>query len=141
MTGHIARSTVRVAASPVQVWSALTEPSLVAEWMLGSQVSTTWLPGSPITWSGEYEGRRFEDKGEVLEVRPGEKLVMTHFSPLGGAPDSPENYHTLTFSLSEEPDGTLVELEQDNNPTPDAAEHSKQNWDAMLAGLKRVAEG
>src|SRR3712207_7239681 len=50
----------------------------------------SWRPGSPITWSGEWQGHAFEDKGEVLEVEPPHRLVVTHFSPMSGQQDVPE---------------------------------------------------
>jgi hypothetical protein len=34
-----------------------------------------------------------------------------------------------------------VTLEQDNNPTEEAAEHSRRNWELMLRGLKEYVEG
>jgi hypothetical protein len=42
--------------------------------MFGSEVTTDWKPGSPITWKGEFEGRAYEDKGEVIAVEPGRRL-------------------------------------------------------------------
>jgi hypothetical protein len=33
-----------------------------------------------------------------------------------------------------------VALTQDNNPTAEAAQHSKANWQKMLSGLKEVVE-
>jgi hypothetical protein len=35
---------------------------------------------------------------------------------------------------------TRVALSQDNNPTAEAAEHSRANWEKMLSGLKEVVE-
>lgn len=53
---------------------------------------------------------------------------MTHFSPLTGLDDVPENYHELVYRLTPTASGTHVELRQDNNPTAEAAEHSAANW-------------
>ncbi len=64
-------------------------------------VETTWEVGAPITWSGEYEGKAYEDHGTVLagDVRA-QVLSTTHFSPLTGKEDVPENYHTVTYHAS-----------------------------------------
>ena len=32
---------------------------------------------------------------------------MTHFSPLSGEPDAPENYHTLVYELEEDDGKTM----------------------------------
>ena len=53
--------------------------------MFGAELETDWAEGSPITWSGEWEGKPYQDKGKVLEVDPGRRLVHTHFSALSGA--------------------------------------------------------
>jgi len=67
-------------------------------------------------------------------------LRHTHFSPLGGQLDAAENYHTLTYTLTGVGDGTELTLEQDNNDSPEAAEHSADNWRTMLEGLKAAVE-
>ena len=49
--------------------------------MFGSKVVTDWVEGSPIVWKGEYEGKTYEDKGEVLEIEPERRLKVSHPSP------------------------------------------------------------
>jgi uncharacterized protein YndB with AHSA1/START domain len=140
MTGKIATAAVDIAATPQRVWTALTDADEVERYMFGSRVETDWKPGSPIVWKGEYEGRRYEDKGEVVEAQPGRRLVVTHFSPLSGQPDKPENYHTVSYELRGSGNGTHVELSQDNNGSAEEAEHSAANWQMMLNGLKQHIE-
>jgi uncharacterized protein YndB with AHSA1/START domain len=136
----VAKAQIDVAAPASKVWHALTDPALIAKYFFGSQVETDWKPGSPIVWKGVYKGKPFEDKGEILDVEPNRLLRMTHFSPLSGQPDRPENYHTLTYELDECDGRTHVALSQDNNGSEEEAEHSKANWEAMLKGLKSTVE-
>ncbi len=140
MTGKVATAAVDIAATPQRVWTALTDADEVERYMFGTRVETDWKPGSPIVWKGEYEGRRYEDKGEVIEAQPGRRLVVTHFSPLSGQPDEPENYHTVSYELRGSGNGTHVELSQDNNGSAEEAEHSAANWQMMLNGLKQHIE-
>ncbi len=140
MTGHVATATVEIAAPPGRVWTALTDPDEIARYMFGSRVETDWAPGSPITWNGEYEGQPYQDHGEVLEVEQPRRLVVTHFSPLSGQQDTPENHHRVQYDLEETSGGTRLTLSQDNNGSEDEAEHSSQTWLAMLEGLKRSVE-
>ena len=141
MAGIVATAEADINASPARVWSALTDPAQIKRYMFGSQVETDWEPGSAIVWKGEYQGRAYQDKGEIVEVEPPRRLVVTHFSPISGQEDVPENYHTLTYVLEPRGEGTHVSLSQDNNASKEEAAHSRDNWAAMLAGLKSLIEG
>ncbi len=136
----VASASVRVLASPDDVWRAITDPALIAKYYFGTRAASEWMPGSPITWTGEYDGTEYEDHGTILEVVPRERLVHTHFSPLSGREDVPENYHTLTWMLAPDDTGTTVTLTQDNNHSYDEVEHSEKNWHTVLQGLKGVVE-
>ena len=141
MKNHVAVAEVQIDATPARVWSALTDPAEIEQYMFGSKVVTDWEPGSRIVWKGEYEGKSYEDHGEILEVEPEKRLVMTHYSPLGGKTDTPENYHTLAYELEEVDERTTrLQLSQDNNKSAEAAAHSKDNWEALLDGLKSLVE-
>jgi uncharacterized protein YndB with AHSA1/START domain len=137
---YVAVSTIAIDAPPARVWSVITDPSSVGELFFGSEVITDWSVGGPIVWRGEWEGKPFEDRGEIIAFEPGWRLETTHFSPLTGQPDVPENYHTLTWTLEPSGTQTVLTLMQDNNDSPAAAEHSKGMWDTLLATAKDLAE-
>jgi uncharacterized protein YndB with AHSA1/START domain len=141
MTDFPATAAVDVAAPPERVWQALTDPEEIAAYMMGSQVETTWEVGSPITWNGEWEGKAYQDKGEVLEFAPPQRLVVTHYSPMTGQDDVPENYHRVQYDLTPTTAGTRLELTQDGNESPAQAEEFSATWQGMLDGLKRTVEG
>jgi uncharacterized protein YndB with AHSA1/START domain len=136
----VARAETRVYASRNRVWDALVNPAVIRQYMFGTLVISDWKEGSPIIWKGEWEGKPYEDKGVILRFEPERLVRYSHFSPLSGLADSPENYHIVTIELSGEEEYTRVALSQDNNPTEQASEHSKKNWDMMLAGLKKLLE-
>src|SRR5438270_3949679 len=97
------------------VWAALTTPALIKKYFFGADAKSDWKPGSPIRWRGEFRGKRYEDKGEVLVVKPGKELSMSHWSALSGDTDSPENYHVVTYHLEPQGGGhTRVILTQSN---------------------------
>ncbi len=137
---QIAKAAVTIDAPAARVWQALVDPDAIRQYMFGTNVTTDWREGSPIVWKGEWQGKSYEDKGVLLEVKPERTLKYSHFSPLSGLPDKPENYHTVTIELSGKGDRTEVALSQDNNPTEEAREHSQENWEKMLAGLKKHLE-
>jgi uncharacterized protein YndB with AHSA1/START domain len=108
--------------------------------MFGTDVVSSWKEGGPISWKGEWEGKPYEDKGKILIFDPGKTLRYSHYSPSSGLPDSPENYHTVTYTLRAENGRTVVSLSQDNNKDEKEVEHSTKMWQSMLEGLKKEVE-
>ncbi len=136
----IAQASITIHAPAAKVWEALTQPELIKRYFFGSEVVTDWKVGSPIYYRGEWQGRSYEDKGTVLEVQPNQRLVSTHWSPLSGMPDTPENYHTVSYLLQEQDGNTQVTIVQDHNASEEEKQHSEQNWQMVLAGLKKLVE-
>jgi uncharacterized protein YndB with AHSA1/START domain len=140
-TDLIAKASEVIEAPVQNVWDALVDPKAIKQYMFGSTVTSEWRKGSPISWKGEWQGKAYEDKGVILEIEPGRTLKYSHFSPLSGQPDEPENYHNVTIELVDKDHATRVSLSQDNNPDEEAREHSAKNWETMLTGLKKYVEG
>jgi len=138
--GLIASVSTTITAPSADVWQALVTPAAIKQYMFGTTVTSDWVVGSPISWKGEWQGRAYEDKGIILQVVPERVLEYSHFSPLAGVPDVPENYHLVTVELSPDGERTRVALSQDNNPTERARERSERNWGMMLAALKQFLE-
>ena len=137
----IARSSIVINAPVDLVWKALVDPDAIRQYMFGTQVVSNWKVGSPIIWKGEWQGKSYEDKGVILQFQPERTLQYSHFSPLSGMPDQPENYHTVIVELSPEGNQTKVVLAQDHNASEDERAHSEKNWEGMLAALKKYVEG
>jgi uncharacterized protein YndB with AHSA1/START domain len=139
--GFEAVTTVVINAPRAQVWDALTNPAKVKEYLHGSDMSTDWRVGSPVIWTGEWKGQSYVDKGTVLAVEPERLLRYTHWSPMGGSEDAPENYLTITCELAEAGGTTTLTLIQDNNATQEEADRmAENNWGPVLQGLKATAE-
>jgi hypothetical protein len=116
------------------------EPKIIKQYMFGSDVISDWHEGSPIVWKGEWQGKPYEDKGKILQIKSGRMIQYSHFGPLSGLSDEPGNYHTVTIVLAEEADSTRISLEQDNNANEEEAEHSGKNWEMMLTAMKKLLE-
>jgi len=136
----IAEATTIINAPASKVWDALTKPNLIKQYLYGTEVTTDWQVGSPITYRGEWKGKSYEDKGKILQVEPEKLLVSTFWSSLAGLPDSPENYKTVRYELSAEDGATRLTIIQDNNDTQEEADHSEQNWNTVLGQLKELLE-
>jgi uncharacterized protein YndB with AHSA1/START domain len=137
---HIAKAAISINASAEKVWHALVDSKAIKQYMFGTSVVSDWREGSPINWKGEWQGKSYEDKGVILQLKPEHTLQYSHFSPLSGLPDKPENYHTVTIALSDHGNQTDVTLTQDNNATEAASAESEKNWEMMLTELKKFLE-
>ena len=139
-TNYVAKAETPIYVSADKVCMALTEPDLIKRYMFGTTVTSDWKEGSRITWEGEWQGKHYRDKGKILELIPYRRLQYSHFSPLSGSDDVPENYHIVTIDLTRKDDHTVVSLKQDNNHTEEARQHSEKNWKMMLGSLKKLLE-
>jgi uncharacterized protein YndB with AHSA1/START domain len=136
----IAKSQITINAKASRVWEALTKPELIKQYLFGTEATSDWKVGSPVTYKGVWEGKAYEDKGVILEFVPEKKLVSTYWSGFSGKPDVPENYQKVSYELMEKDGQTTLSIMQDNNPSPESAEHSANNWKMVLGKMKELLE-
>ena len=137
LTTHIS---ISLDAIPSKVWEALTDPKLIKKYMFGTEVTSAWKEGTPITWKGVYEGKSYKDKGVIKKIEANKLLQHTYLSSMTGKEDKPENYVTVTYKLRKEGDGTILSLSQDHNASEKEKESSRKNWKTVLEKLKEVVE-
>jgi uncharacterized protein YndB with AHSA1/START domain len=134
-------STVNIAAPARKVWQALTVPNLVKQWQYGSDLLTTWEVGTPIVFRSEWDGKVYEQKGNVLEFLPESRLKYSLFFPRPDLQDSPEHSFFMTYELTERGGITsLLVRQEDPRPSqPDEAAGGDEGPD-VLSGLKDLVE-
>src|SRR5689334_15968230 len=110
----LAKASATINAPMDKVWQALTDPKMVKEWLFGTDMHVdNWEVGGEITYTGQWEGKQYQDKGKIVEIMPGQKLVSTYWSSFSGLPDAPENYQKVTYELNQDGEGTKVEITQE----------------------------
>ncbi len=123
------KQTYVIAATPEDVWRALTDPELIQEWS-GEPAEFSPEVGAPYSlWSGSIVG-------EILELAPGERLVKTWRPTDWTRQDS-----VVRLTLMPEEGTTLVDLVHENVEESDF-DGTNEGWDIYYLGaIKRMLEG
>ena len=138
MTTNISK--ISIDASTQRVWDVLTKPEFVKLWQYGSELITNWEVGSDIRFRSEWEGKIFEQWGEILEVRSNELLKYSLFAPRPDLEDKPENYFIMSYVLTADNGQTKLEIIQDDNRPNPAQEEPQDEENPILQSLKKIAE-
>lgn len=140
MTNIEFNTTIEVNASTASVWDALINPEKIKQYLFGTTTLCDWKVGSPLRFTGEWEGKAYEDKGTILAIETEKMLSYNYWSNFSGVPDLPENYQVVTFILQESNDKTVLNLKQQNIRSEEAKAHSEENWNMVLNSLKDLVE-
>ena len=140
MTDITTSHQIDIAAPPERVWEALTTPEQISKWFFGVDTESDWRVGSSLIHRGEYQGQRYEDKGEILELNPPKRFVHTHWSPMSGLPDMPENAQRVTWTLEPIDGLTTLTVAEENLPSEQAKATSDKSWPQALESLRELVE-
>ncbi len=120
---------------PEKLWRALTQPHLMAEWLMNNDFAPT--VGHRFNLKGEWGGVL---DCEVLEVEPHSRLSYTwNYSHEDPAYDLRS---VVTFTLTPTPRGTHLRVEQAGfRPTQKQAfGGARMGWQQFLGKLEQVLE-
>jgi uncharacterized protein YndB with AHSA1/START domain len=134
------RKSILISAPISKVWSALTDPDLVKQYLVGAEVISDWKVGSKIVYCGSFNGVDFKDEGEITQLEPGGKFQYTYWSANHGTENIKENHVVLTYSLSKTENRTLLIVEQENYQSKELAAAMIHVWDHILGNLKELLE-
>jgi len=130
-----------VIKSPVtKVWESLVNLEMAKKYFWGAEVSTDWKIGSQITFRGEFNGNKYEEKGRILQFISENLLEYSHWSSLEGIPDVLKNYRKWTFKLSKEGRNVNLSIAEDNIPTQKQRKRSDEFWNEVLKTIKQLLE-
>jgi uncharacterized protein YndB with AHSA1/START domain len=127
-----------IRTTPEKLWAALIDPAFTRQYWAGTWQDCAWEAGSP--WKLMIPDGRIGDSGEIVEIEPGKRLVLTwrneFMEDLRGAAPTRLTYEleavgeSVKLTLiheSDEPDSKLI----------DAVSHG---WPHILASLKSLLE-
>jgi len=140
MSTLTSKTSITFTAPIEKVWHGLTDPATVKQYFFGTDLKSDWQVGRPITFSGEWEGHKYEDGGIILDINLPKLLKYTYWSSMSGTENKQENYNNITYELSETDGVTTLIITQDGVKSQEAIEHSEQNWMSVFDGLKKLLE-
>lgn len=117
--------------------------------MFGCEALSDWKKGSPLSWEMIYEGKPFVAvKGHIVEIVPNKKLVYTVIDPNNkNIPDVPENYLTVTCTLTSEGNKTDLTISQgdyskvaDGQKRYEETYNNGEGWNPILVEIKKMLE-
>src|SRR3954466_9890554 len=126
-----------VQSTPDQVWQALTDADLTAQYWGHSNVSD-WQPGS--SWEHvRTDGSGVSDVGgKVLSAEPPRRLVITFEDP--PVEVQPAVPSTVTFDIEPWQDIVRLTVTQENLADEEAFRAVSHGWPAVMANLKSLLE-
>jgi uncharacterized protein YndB with AHSA1/START domain len=134
------KKSVVINAPAIDVWRALTDPALIRKYYLGVDTIGKWREGNTIIFKGEWQGKKIEGKGKVLQLEDQKLLKHSYWSSFSGLEDKPENYHIITYELMPGNGHTKLSLTEENLATKEMKEQSDKLWDMIFDNLKKLLE-
>jgi uncharacterized protein YndB with AHSA1/START domain len=127
-----------IRTTPEKLWRALLDSEFTCQFWVGTWQECEWKAGS--SWKLMIPDGRVGDSGEVLEIDPPRRLVLSwrnEFKP----ELHEEGYSRMTYTL--EPQGESVKLtvlHEIGKPDSKLIEGVSNGWPYVLSSLKSLLE-
>ena len=136
----VVSKSVKIKADKAAVWDALIDPEKIKLYFFGTEVESLWKVGDPIIFRGAFDGKSFEDKGNIIEIREEQILQYDYWSSWSGLEDKAENYSLVTYTLKEAGGQTMLSMTQKGFASEMNLEHAISSWDYVLEEIKSILE-
>jgi uncharacterized protein YndB with AHSA1/START domain len=143
----IVQNDIRINAPISKVWDALINPEQTPRYMFGCKAISDFKVGSLIEWNATVEGKETTFvTGNIVSFEPEKLLVYTTFDPFGKYEDIPENYLTVTYTLSVDNGQTLFTVTQGDYALAANGEEryheaiAQGGWGSILVDIKNIVE-
>ncbi len=119
------------AAPPQRVWQALTDPALLARWLMPNDFEPkvgkrfTFAPDCPASWEGNVAC-------EVLELVPGQRMVWSWHTK------GMERPTRIVFELSASGTGTRLRLRHVGEADEPVVRDLKGGWPGKVEALRAL---
>lgn len=127
-----------IRTTPEKLWQALIDPEFTRSYWCETWQDSEWKPGS--SWKLMIPDGRIGDSGEIIEIEPHKKLVLTWRNEF--RPElREEGYSRLTYEIEQLGDTVkLTVLHEIDRSGSKFIEAVSGGWPGILASLKSLLE-
>jgi uncharacterized protein YndB with AHSA1/START domain len=127
-----------IRSTPAKVFEAITRPEIARRYW-GHENVSDWKPGSPWQHVRANDERPVELVGQVVEIAPPTRLVITWAGASQAA--DPEAYSRVTFDIVPYEDMVRLTVTHDELTAGSGmAKGIQQGWPIVLSSLKSLLE-
>lgn len=127
-----------ILSTPEKVFEAITRPEIARRYW-GHENVSDWKPGSKWQHIRDDAEKTVQLVGEVVEVSPPTRLVMTWAN--ASQADDPASYSRVTFAIEEYDDMVRLTVSHDDLQAGSGmANGVSQGWPLVLSSLKSLLE-
>jgi uncharacterized protein YndB with AHSA1/START domain len=127
-----------IRTTPQKLWQALIDPEFTRRYWCETRQECEWKPGA--SWRLMIPDGRLADSGEVVEIEPQRRLVLTwrnEFKPEMRV----EGYSRLTYELEQQGEAVkLTLIHEIDKPDSKLIQAVSGGWPAIIASLKSLLE-
>jgi uncharacterized protein YndB with AHSA1/START domain len=121
-----------------KLWQALIDPEFTRRYWVETWQESDWKPGA--SWRLMIPDGRIGDSGEILEIEPERRLVLTwrnEFKP----EMREEGYSRMTMELEQQGEAVkLTVIHEMDKPDSKLIDAVSNGWPMLLASLKSLLE-
>jgi uncharacterized protein YndB with AHSA1/START domain len=129
---------IYIRTTPEKLWQALMDPEFTRRYWCETRQESEWKPGA--SWRSMAPDGRVTDSGEILEIDPPRRLVLTwrnEFRPELRA----EGHSRLTYELDKQAESVKLTITHGiDMPGSKLIEAVSGGWPAILSSLKSLLE-
>jgi uncharacterized protein YndB with AHSA1/START domain len=127
-----------IRTTPEKLWQALIEPDFTRRFWCETWQDCEWRPGA--SWRIMTPDGRVADSGEVLEIEPQRRLVLTWRNHLFAEAEA-EGHSRLTYELELKGEAVkLTLIHEIDRAESKLIGMTSNGWPAILSSLKSLLE-
>jgi uncharacterized protein YndB with AHSA1/START domain len=121
-----------------KLWQALIDPEFTRRYWVETWQDCEWKPGA--SWQLMRPDGRVADSGEVLEIEPGRRLVLSWQNQF--IPEcQDEGFSRLTYELEQQDEAVKLSVVHEiDKPDSKLIGMTSNGWPMILASLKSLLE-